>query len=72
MSSCSAAAIEYCKKYGMQYSVLPPQESTVNKTGAKQYADNFMWDGDEESGVTGTDYWATRRSGTKVRSSIIH
>ena len=38
----------------------------VNKTVAKQYADNFMWDGDEESGVTGTDFWATKRSGTKA------
>lgn len=38
----------------------------MNKTVAKQYADNFMWDGDEESGVTGTDFWATKRSGTKA------
>jgi hypothetical protein len=61
------SAVQFCKKYGMDYRILPPQESQVNKTVAKQYADNFMWDGDEESGVTGTDFWATKRSGTKVR-----
>ena len=63
-----SAAVEFCKKYGIEYTVQPYQESLVNKTVAKQYADNFMWDGDEESGMTGTDFWATRRSGTKVLS----
>jgi hypothetical protein len=58
--------VEYCKGYGIEYTVEAAQVSDVNQTVAKNYADNFVWDGDEERDNTGMDFWASRRSGGKV------
>jgi len=35
------AAIAYCKKEGIDYAIVPPQESTLK---LKAYADNFRYD----------------------------
>eukprot|EP00961_Rhodomonas_salina_P170739 2301929-Rhodomonas_salina.9 len=56
-----------CDAFAMRFT--DTTDDSVNELVAKDYGDNFRWDGDEDQGSTGSDYWACRR-GSVVTSAF--
>jgi len=58
-------AVRYCEEHNVDYTVEEETVMTEDMIEQKSYADNFQWDGDDETDATGHSMWATRRLGCK-------